>query len=97
MEKKRKITEEELPSIKHLFASVDSFYLFPKKPSLPLKIISEPDSYQISNYNVQPVLTIELPNGIEEAAIKAELLGDNEEVTMGFQTASTQVVSRNAK
>ena len=98
LEKKRKSPEDELPSIKHIFASVDSYFLIPKKPTLPLlKVVAEPDSWQISNYNVQPVLTIELPNNIGESVVKAELHGDNVQVTMGFQTAASQVVSQNTK
>ena len=107
--KKRKTTEDELPPISALLASVDSYYLFPKKPTLhnstnttpttisTLKIVNEPDTWQISNYNLQPVLTIELPENVDEAVIKAELVSDKILVEMGFQTASTQVVSANSK
>ena len=100
--KKRKTDikqKEELPSIRHLLANIDSVYFPP--PIMPLfallKVISEPDTWQISNYNVQPILTIELPKDMSESVIKVELMANNCFVTMGFLAASTQVVSRNCK
>ena len=111
--KKRKTEETnipELPSIRHLLANITPVYshtlpnvlpsIQPPQPQIPyisLKIVNEPDTYQISNYNLQPVLAIELPSGIEESVMKVELLSDSVPVDMGFQAASTQVISRNSR
>lgn len=76
-------------------ATIDSAYAVQDKSSI--RVINEPDDYQITNYNIQPSLAIELSQDLEqETIVKAELVL-NSKIENGFQAGSTQVMSRNSR
>ena len=89
------VDSSTLPPIRHLLESIDSTFTYQPEKS-QLKIVNQPDPYQISNYNVQPTLAIELPYDMSECVITAELVL-NFVVANGFQAGGTQVVPRNTR
>lgn len=67
---------------------------------LTLRLSEEPDNFQISNYNVQPMVTIELSFPAEKNfVIKAELLEhtNNQVIDKGFKTGDLQTVAQQSR
>jgi hypothetical protein len=66
----------------------------PVAPST-LRVVQEPDRYQISNYNSQPMLCVEVLSKIEaNMVMRAELVEETTQriIPMGFKAGDAQPV-----
>jgi hypothetical protein len=86
------MTDESLPSINDLFQN-DPQVKF--SPTIAIRI--EPDGYQVSNYNIQPTIVVNIWQvTLLEIRVRVELLADMI-VDSGFQSSMEYNVPREAK